>query len=42
MCSYLEQDEAELAKLTSSAVNKLLFMTDQEYEKLDLSRGSED
>ena len=36
MRTYLAKDETELRDLTDSAIQKLRFMTDAEYEALDL------
>lgn len=36
MRTYLAEDETELRELTDSAIGKLRFMTDAEYETLDL------
>ena len=36
MRTYLSKDETELRDLTDSAIQKLRFMTDGEYEALDL------
>lgn len=36
MRTYLDKDETELRDLTDSAIGKLRFMTDAEYEALDL------
>ena len=36
MRTYLSKDEKELRDLTDSVIGKLRFMTDAEYEALDL------
>ena len=36
MCTYLDEDEQELKKLTDGAIAKLNLMTDAEFATLDL------